>query len=383
MRYGIGSISKQFAATSVLILAEEGKLRLDDPVGKYVPNLTDGDHITVRQVLSHTAGYRDYWPQDFLPPFMARPTTPDAILDRFARSPLDYEPGDEWQYSNTGFVAAGRIVELASGMPLQRFLEQRIFGPLKMSSVVEHDTRPLPPEDPAGYTRYALGAPLPAPKEGRGWLFGAAGLAMTPADLARWDVAMIRRELLRPESWKAMQISTRLNNGRDAAYGLGVYARSDGQQRLIAHGGAVMGFLAENRIWPDQGAALVVLVNGDYGDPGAIADRIGEALPLAARPSAQETAAARAFFEELVKGRVDRTRLTEAGASYFTPAALADHAGSLGGLGALASFEPVSRRVRGGFSQEVYKAKLGDRSLRIVARAADGRYEQFLVLPGD
>src|SRR6185369_1770528 len=157
----------------------DGKLSLDDKVGKWIPGLTAGDRITIRQLLSHTSGYRDFWPQDFIPPYMQRPATPQQILDRFARTPLDFQPGEQWQYSNTGFVAAGLIVEKASGQPLMDFMQARIFRPLGMTSAMDIDAGPLPTADAQGYTRYALGPVRPAPKEGAGWLFGAGHLAMT------------------------------------------------------------------------------------------------------------------------------------------------------------------------------------------------------------
>ena len=143
MRYAIGSISKQFTASALLLLQQDGKLSLDDKVAKYFPQLTRANEITIRQLLSHTAGYQDYWPQDYLFADMLRPTEPSAILDRWARQPLDYEPGTRWQYSNTGYVVAGLIVEKVSGEPLYRFLERRIFEPLGIKSVRDFDTEPL------------------------------------------------------------------------------------------------------------------------------------------------------------------------------------------------------------------------------------------------
>ena len=93
MRYSIGSISKQFTAAAILMLAEEGKLSLDDPVAKYVAGLTDGDKVTIRELLSHTSGYQDNWPQDYAPPMMLQPITAEAIMNRWARIPLDFAPG--------------------------------------------------------------------------------------------------------------------------------------------------------------------------------------------------------------------------------------------------------------------------------------------------
>ena len=151
MRYSIGSISKQFTAAAILMLAEEGKLSLDDPVSKYVPGLTEGDKVTIRQLLSHTSGYQDFWPQDYVPPLMLKPITADQIMDMWARKPLDFQPGTKWQYSNTNYVIAGVIVEKVSGMPLLKFLSQRVFTPLGMKSVADTDANKLPPTDPTGY----------------------------------------------------------------------------------------------------------------------------------------------------------------------------------------------------------------------------------------
>src|SRR5207248_7666206 len=127
-------------------------------------DLTRAKDVTIRQLLSHTSGYQDYWPQDYVPPFMLEPITADRILDLWARKPLDFDPGTQWQYSNTNFVIAGLIVEKASGMPLLQFLAKRVFAPLDMKGVVNIDHDHLPDTDPTGYLRYALGPPRPAPK---------------------------------------------------------------------------------------------------------------------------------------------------------------------------------------------------------------------------
>ena len=125
MRYSIGSISKQFTAAAILLLQEQGKLRVDDPVGKYVPGLTHGNEVTIRQILSHTSGYQDYWPEDYLMTPMMKPATGQEILDTWAKKPLDFDPGTKWQYSNTNYVIAGLIVEKVSGQKLVEFLGEQ------------------------------------------------------------------------------------------------------------------------------------------------------------------------------------------------------------------------------------------------------------------
>src|SRR5437667_10315023 len=132
MRYSIGSISKQFTAAAILLLQEQAKLSLDDKVAQYIPNLTRANEVTIRQLLSHTSGYQDYWPQDYVMPMMMQPVTAQKILDLWARKPLDFEPGAKWQYSNTNYVIAGVIIEKVARVPLLQFRQQKVFTPLAM-----------------------------------------------------------------------------------------------------------------------------------------------------------------------------------------------------------------------------------------------------------
>jgi D-alanyl-D-alanine carboxypeptidase len=213
MIYSIGSISKQFTAASILLLAEEGKLSLDNPVGRWLPDLTRANEVTIRQVLSMTSGYQDYWPQDYVMPSMMKPASPEEILKGWAQKPLDFEPETKWQYSNTNYVAAGVIVERLSGMSVLDFLHRRVFDPLGMKAVFDCDSSALPPGAPTRYHRYGLGSARPAPKEGKGWLFAAGELAMTASDLAKWDIAMINQTILKPQSYREMETAELLKNG--------------------------------------------------------------------------------------------------------------------------------------------------------------------------
>ncbi|HEY1767005.1 MAG TPA: serine hydrolase domain-containing protein, partial [Terracidiphilus sp.] len=197
MRYSIGSISKQFTAAAILLLQEQGKLSIDDPVGKYVPGLTRGNEVTIREILSHTSGYQDYWPEDYVMTPMLHPESAQQIIDTWGKKPLDFEPGTEWQYSNTNYVIAGRIVEAIAGEPVFDYLTQHIFRPLGMKSMWNSDETKLTQADAAGYYRHALGPLRLAPKEGRGWMFAAGELAMTPHDLALWDESLMAETVLK------------------------------------------------------------------------------------------------------------------------------------------------------------------------------------------
>lgn len=385
MRYSIGSISKQFCATAILLLQQEGKLSLDDPVAKFLPDLTRARDVTIRQLLSHTSGYQDYWPQDYVPPFMLDSVTAQGILERWARKPLDFEPGTQWQYSNTNYVAAGLIVEKASGMPFFEFLRTRILAPLGLQSVVNIDLGRLPQSDPIGYMRYALGPLHPAPKEGKGWLFAAGELAMTASDLAKWDISLMNESLLAPTSYRAMETEALLKNGTGTGYGLGVdVGTGPAGRRTISHGGEVSGFTAANLVFPDDHDAVVVLVNQDaISTPGVLAQRVaGLLFATTDTLTAARTARARSILEGLQHGTIDRSLFTADGNAYFSAQAVADFASSLGSLGALQGFVQTGSQLRGGMIYRSYRAGFADRALRVwTFELPDGKLEQYQVAP--
>jgi len=383
MRYSIGSVSKQFTATAVLMLAEEGRLSLDDPVSRFLPELTRAKDVKIRQLLSHTSGYRDYWPQDYVPPFMRTPATADSILTRWAKQPLDFEPGSQYQYSNTCYVAAGEIVEKASGTPLLDLLRKRIFEPLEMRSVTDVDRGRLTESDPTGYVSYGLGPRRIAPKEGPGWLFAAGELAMTPSDLAKWNVAMIERRMLKPASYTEMWRDVVLTNGVGAGYGLGLDVGLVSGHRAVWHGGEVSGFVTQNIVFPDDGAAVTVAVNQDANDaPGELSNRIVKLLFEDRDGAAASEARARRILEGLQRGTLDRSLFTDNANAYFDDGALRDFAAGLGPLGALSKVELNTQRDRGGMTFRGFeltfakgKAALAERDL------PDGKIEQFQVNP--
>jgi len=289
MRYSIGSISKQFTVTAILLLQEQGKLSLDDKVGKFVPDLTRANEVSIRQLLSHTSGYQDFWPQDYLMPFILQPTSAEHILERWARKPLDFEPGTQWQYSNTNFVIAGVIVEKVSGMAFIQFLREKVLAPAGIKNAADTDQEKLGAGDPTGYIRYGLGPLRPAPEEGKGWMFAAGELAMSPEDLARWDISIIDQKLLKPSSYGEFETEVLLKNGVGTRYGLGVDVGEQAGHRMLSHGGEVSGFTAENIVFPDDRIAVVALTNQDAASAaGQIARGIARSLLLTDDPAARK-----------------------------------------------------------------------------------------------
>jgi len=383
MRYSIGSISKQFTAAAILLLQEQGKLSLDDKVARFIPNLTRANEVSIRQLLSHTSGYQDYWPQDYVMPMMLQPVTAQRIMDLWARKPLDFDPGTKWQYSNTNYVIAGVIIERASRKPLLQFLNERILGPLGMMSVRNIDQEKLGEQDPVGYMRYALGPLRPAPKEGKGWLFAAGELAMTAADLARWDISIMDRKLLKPSSYRQLGTEVLLKNGLATHYGLGVSVNTEAGSRALSHGGEVSGFTAENIVFPDKRVAIVALTNQDAaGASGAIAHGIAPLLLAADDPAMPEKLEqAKKIFQGLQQGKIDRSLFTDNANAYFSEQALKDFATGLAPLGAPQQFVQVNQGLRGGMILRSYRIRFASNKLlrAWTYEMPDGKLEQYQV----
>ncbi len=385
MRYSIGSVSKQFTVAAVLMLAEEGRLSLDDRVARWFPGLTRANDINIRQLLSMTSGYQDYWPQDYVFTDMQRAAGSDEIIRRWAQKALDFEPGSKWQYSNTNYVIAAMIVEKVTGAPFMDLLRRRIFAPLGMTSVADFNAGPLGASDAAPFLRNAVGPLRPAPKEGTGWLFGAGQLAMTAHDLALWNISMINGTVLKPASYRTMQTDVLLSSGLPTRYGLGVNVSSVNGRRRISHGGAVSGYTTTNEVYPEDKAAITVFTNiypGAAGASAQIAGRIANVLftPAVATASASTTEQARRIFDGLRQGAIDRTQFTADANAYFTDQVIADYAASLGPLGAPTEFTAGGESLRGGMTIRSYRIRAGGMVLDLTTMILpDGKIDQYIV----
>ena len=383
MRYAIGSISKQFTAVAALLLQQDGKLKLDDPVSKYVPGLTRGNEVTIRMLLSHTSGYQDFWPQDYVMPMMLKPTSPQTIIDMFAKKPLDFDPGSRWQYSNTNYTIAGMIVEKASGMPFFQYIRTRVLEPVGLRTASDFDSNPQG-ADATGYLRYGLGPLRPAPDAGPGWTYAMGELAMTASDLARWDICLIRHCLLSAASYRELEREVVLNNGAGTGYSLGLDVGMQGGRFMLEHSGEVSGFTAENIVFPEDSAAIVVLTNQDAAPAsGAIANQIAQILFTTVDKLADSrTAQAKSIFEGLQKGTIDRSLFTSNANFYFSDQALKDFQSSLGPLGTPTGFVQTRTALRGGMTYRSYRVSFPNRAIRVwTYEMPDGKLEQYQVAP--
>ncbi len=384
MRYAIGSISKQFTAAAILLLEQKGKLSLDDHISKWLPGLTEANKVTIREILSHTSGYRDFWPQDYVPPMMLKPMPPKEILDRWAKKPLDFKPGTKWQYSNTNFVIAAQIVEKITHESFFKFIHDNILKPLHLNSAVDFDKGNMTDKDASGYLRYGLGPLRPAPQEGEGWMAGAGELAMTAEDLAKWDLSLIDESLLSPKSYKQLETEVLLKNGVGTGYGLGVEVGMMNNHRMISHSGEVSGFTAFNAVFPDDSAAVVVLTNQDASPAaGAIGKEVSKLLfQTQDDETAMRTNQAQEIFSNLQKGSIDSSLFTPDAISYFSEQALKDFQSTLSPLGEPEDFVQVAEHERGGMLERVFKVDFINQTLRVwTYQMPDGKLEQYQIAP--
>ena len=229
----IGSVTKQFTCTAALLLSQDGKLSMRDPVSTYVPTATQASAITLLDLAQHVSGYRDYYPLDFVDREMQKAESADTIIARYATRALDFEPGSRWSYSNTNFLILGKAIEAAARQPIAAVLSARIFGPLGMTRTA-YDPPPSDTGMSQGYTSYALASPSPALPEASGWTGAAGAMWSTPTDLLAWDLSLLENKLLTATSFATLTTPRMLSDGRSTGYGCGMSIQLTGRRRVVA-----------------------------------------------------------------------------------------------------------------------------------------------------
>lgn len=272
-RFEIGSITKQFTAVAILRLQEQGKLRVAEPICTYLPGCpAEWAPITVEQLLVHTSGLYNYTsaPEEEAAPFQNRVVAPAELISYVAGKPLDFPPGTQWRYSNSGYVVLGALVERLSGMDYGTFLRRQLFDALGM-----RDTRydgGAPPRA-KGYTDWTT------PGEDHPSLYYAAGgVVSTTGDLARWNGFLLsgKPAVLNAASLASMFTSRAQVPGTPVGYGYGIEVHDSGPALTYYHGGLVTGFRCANSIRPSSGLSVTVLTNDTWIDPEAIGTRLAE-----------------------------------------------------------------------------------------------------------
>jgi D-alanyl-D-alanine carboxypeptidase len=276
--YRLGSITKQFTATAIMQLAEQGKLSVDDELTKFLPDYpTGGRKITVHQLLNHTSGIKSYTSTKDFFKRSRLDTSHGELLAQFKDEPFDFEPGAKWLYNNSGYYLLGMIIEKASGQTYAQYLDENIFKPLAMSATRYGHTRPLIRRRAMGY-RYALGGlvnddPLSMDAPG-----AAGALVSTVLDLIKWHQALESGQLLSSASYEAMYQPTKLADGKTRPYGYGWGVGELAGHRKLSHGGGINGFSTMIARYPDDRLAVIVLSNTVSANSGALEKKIAKVL---------------------------------------------------------------------------------------------------------
>jgi CubicO group peptidase (beta-lactamase class C family) len=270
-----GSVGKQFTATAVMMLVEEGKVGLEDPLTKFFPNAPiSWKQVTVRELLSHTAGFTDY-PKNFN---FRKDYTENEVLKIVEGIPLAYPPGTKWSYSNLGFATLGILIHKVTGKFYGDFLQERIFKPLDMTTTRIISDADIIPNRAAGY-RLVKGE-----LKNQEWVApminttADGSLYFSINDLAKWDAALYAEKLLKRSSLDQMWTVAKLKNGQPNSghYGFGWSIEEKKGHKVIGHGGSWQGFKTHISRYVDDKLTVVVLINQADAEPGPITDRIAE-----------------------------------------------------------------------------------------------------------
>lgn len=264
MVFRLGSITKQFTAAAILMLAEEGKLSLQDPIEKHLAGYpTQGHVITIEHLLTHTSGIQSYTDMPgWMTSRIQSPMTVTELVDGFKKEPMQFAPGERWAYNNSGYILLGAIVEKVSGKTYEAFVKERIFQPLGMTSSYYDRTEPIIPRRTPGYTREG-DQPRNARYLSMTQPYAAGSLASTVDDLARWDGSLYTDKLLKEASLERAWTPYMLKGGKATGYGYGWGVSRLRGRRVIDHGGGIFGFSTFALRLPEERLYVAVLCNSD------------------------------------------------------------------------------------------------------------------------
>lgn len=259
--YEIGSITKQFTAAGILLLAEQGKLSLADEMTKFLPDYpTRGNHVTIRHLLNHTSGIKGYTELREFRDFQMLKNPREELVKLFSGKPFDFNPGDEQIYNNSAFFLLGLIIERVSGQTYAEFIQQHLFDRVGMRDSYYCSERAIHKNHAHGYDTDRNVLVLKAYLD-HTWPYAAGSLCSSAPDLVAWNKALHGGKVLNAESYREMTSPALLNDGTTLRYGMGIsLAETDGR-RTIAHGGRINGFLSESEYYPDDDLVVVVLLN--------------------------------------------------------------------------------------------------------------------------
>jgi D-alanyl-D-alanine carboxypeptidase len=269
--YEIGSLTKQFTASAIMRLVEQGKLKLDDDIGQYVPRFPlQGHHVTIRNLLNHTSGIRNYTATPAWRPHWADDLPPDSIPGFVANDKFDFEPGTKENYSNTGYHLLGLIIEKVTGMPYASYVQQQFFAPLGLTQTRYCESHPTDPRMAKGYS-VNNGTLAPAAYLSMTIPYSAGALCSTPGDFIAWERAFHAGKVVSAASYHDMTTPPALPAGAPTNYGFGLSVGALAGHRAITHSGGIPGFSTVQLYLPDDSLLIVVFTNSDELGPEPVA----------------------------------------------------------------------------------------------------------------
>ncbi len=317
--FRVGSITKQFAAAGVLLLAEENKLSLDDKFSRYFPDFPRGDQITLRQLMNHTSGIHSY-PGPTERSIVRVGIPVPEMVKHIAGLGYDFSPGTRWDYSNSGYFLIGAVIEQVSGQTFRDFAQQRLFTPLGLTSTAVDRNDEIVPRRASAYFRDSANKGV---YENADYIHmsvphAAGGMRSTAADLIKWTAALHSGRVLSDTSYKEMTTPASVLGQEDAKYGLGLHLREQQGHRLINHDGGIEGFEASVTYVVDTSTTVVVLAN-TQGGARALAAAILELL--LAPHNSQADAAGRGvrLCSDVTEPRSRESRLSTSAARALLP----------------------------------------------------------------
>jgi CubicO group peptidase (beta-lactamase class C family) len=272
--YQIGSITKQFTSAAIMKLVEQGRVKLDDDLSKFVPQFPlQGKKVSIRQLLNHTSGIRSYTSSPAWARTWNDELSPDAILKFVAADTFDFAPGTAYRYNNTGYVLLGMVIEKASGQTYAKFLETQFFKPLGLAQTSSCPSKTSDPAFALGYSKGATGT-VRAQFLHLSHPFSAGALCSTVGDLAKWQRALDAGKVVSPASYALMSTQDTLNTGRRINYGFGLSPGTFNGHKTVAHTGGINGFASAATWVPDDSLSVVVLTNYDAESPQTLVQNL-------------------------------------------------------------------------------------------------------------
>jgi CubicO group peptidase (beta-lactamase class C family) len=389
--FQIGSITKQFTASAVMLLVEQGKIALDDAISKYVENSPEAwKDVTVRHLLNHTSGIKSY---TSIPDNMAKSRldrSKNEIIGTVRDLPLEFAPGEKWVYNNTGYFLLGLVIEKASGKPYAEFLQESIFKPLGMSDTRVNELSAIVKNRATGYMW--AGQLLNAEHASMTWPYSAGAMISTVNDLAKWDAALYGEKIIKQCSLDQMWTKVKLNDGQVRDYGFGWSLSDHRGHKLIGHGGGIHGFTTDLARFVNDKLTIIVLTNssGIGANPAAITRGIAAIyIPDLAEPTKtaedkdpKTTEFLKQIVQDTIIGSLKPDLFTEEMQKLMFPDRVKQAAEFLKSLGELKSFTLTEFKEDGKSRNYRYRATLGSTSVAVVATInEEGKVSRFALQP--